>query len=303
MLRFMGIDGGGSNLRVIIVDENMNHLALVGANTANPSIIGFDESKALVQNAMREALSEANVHTVDAVGIGIAGATVYRSRDWLLELVGAVLADTYIVPSSDDEIALVGAIGERQGILVLAGTGSIAYGINALGENLQVGGWGYLLGDVGSGYWLGLQALQLLIQAEDDPAKKESAIIDKLKQYPDLRERHAIIRWLYHERDRSVAKVATLAQIVFDAAQEGDTQALSIVEEGAAALVASVDILKRRLQIPDARIAFGGSLLNNDTLLCRKVMNGLNMSERPVALYEPVIGAALLAKLDFENRR
>lgn len=301
MQYFMGIDGGGSNLRVVIVDAAMNPIALLRGGTANPNIIGFDALKILLEKTIIDTLTAAKLERVDAVAIGIAGAPASRSGDWLQETMRGILPKTHIVASSDDEIALVGGLGEREGILILAGTGSIAFGRNTRGESLQVGGWGYMLGDGGSGYWLGLRALTLLIQVEDNPLGKASVMIDKLKQHPDLGSRHEIIHWLYHERERSVAKVATLARVVLEAAEEGDRKALSIIEEGAVFLVNWVLLLKRRLGMPDARIAFGGSLLSHDTLLCRRVMAALDILERPMAQYESVVGAALLAKLDFEE--
>jgi N-acetylglucosamine kinase-like BadF-type ATPase len=298
---FMGIDGGGSNLRVLIVDADMNQLALVRGATANPSIIGFDALKILLEKSIVGALSNAKLNRVDAVAIGIAGAPASRSAAWLRKTIANILPEIHIVVSSDDEIALVGALGERQGILILAGTGSIGYGRNAAGESLQVGGWGYILGDGGSGYFLGSQALQLLVQAEDDPFGEQSAMIDKLRQEPHFANRNSLITWLYSERDSTVARVATLAEVVLEAAAEGDVEALSIIEEGAAFLANWVQLLKRRLKMPTARIAFAGSLLSHDTLLCRQLMANLEILERPVAQYEPVFGAGLLAKLDFEK--
>jgi N-acetylglucosamine kinase-like BadF-type ATPase len=298
---FMGIDGGGSNLRVLIVDADMNQLALVRGATANPSIIGFDALKILLEKTIAEALADAKLNRMDALAIGIAGAPASRSAAWLRKTIANILPETQIVVSSDDEIALVGALGERQGILILAGTGSIGYGRNAAGESLRVGGWGYILGDGGSGYCLGSQALQLLAQADDNPFGEQSAIIAKLRQEPHFANRNSIIAWLYSERETVVARVATLAEVVLEAAAEGDSEALSMIEEGAAFLENWVELLKRRLKMPTARIAFAGSLLSHDTLLCRKLMADLEILERPVAQYEPVFGAALLAKLDFEK--
>lgn len=303
MQRFMGIDGGGSNLRVVIVDESMNQLALVRSTTANPNIIGYDVSKTLIQNTLRQALQKLKIETVDAVGIGIAGAPATRSRDWLETVVREVLPDTHIVASADDEIALVGTFAQREGILILAGTGSIAYGINREGERLQLGGWGYMLGDEGSGYWLGLQALHLLTQYLDKPSKSSSSIVDKLLLVPELSKRDTLIRWLYQDRDASVAKVARLAHYVLEAAEEGDVQAVSIVKSGAAYLLQLVETIRQRLRMPEAHIALAGSLLTNDTMLSRELMAALLMSQRPVPLYEAVVGAALLAKLDFEEHK
>src|SRR6185295_15071152 len=107
---------------------------------------------------------------LSGAGVGIAGASVIHSEDWLREVFSTIMPGVPFVPSSDLEIALVGALGERRGVLVLAGTGSAGFGINLAGQSLQVGGWGYLLGDEGSSYWIGMQALQMLTRLADGRA-------------------------------------------------------------------------------------------------------------------------------------
>ena len=125
MTLYMGIDGGGSNLRVVIVDEQMQILVTVQRGTANPRIIGQEQSALLIQDAMREALAQVT-EPVRGVGIGIAGASAVYARDWLHEVIHAVLPDVHVAAGSDYEIALVGANSAREGILLLAGTGSVA---------------------------------------------------------------------------------------------------------------------------------------------------------------------------------
>ena len=157
MTYYMGIDGGGSTVRVVIVTPDLTICGQSEGPTVNPGVVGSENAANTIRQAMRTALKSANLTAdqIAAVGIGVAGAAAYHSADWLRAVVGAVTPQARIVPSADFEIALVGALGQREGVLVLAGTGSLAYGVNAAGETALVGGWGYLLDDAGSGYWIG----------------------------------------------------------------------------------------------------------------------------------------------------
>lgn len=126
--------------------------------------------------------------------------------------------------------------------------------------------------------------------------------MEKLQQNPEFATRDSMIAWLYSEKETSVARIASLARVILDTAEEGDAQAVSIVKSGAAHLVKLVEVLKKRLRMPNARIALGGSLLTNDTMLSREVMAALLIAERPKPLYEPVVGAALLARLNYDGK-
>jgi len=168
----MGIDGGGSRLRVAVLARDLTILGESQGPTASPVVAGPDAAAETIRAGMRAALAAAGVRPqqIAAVGIGIAGALPRYSEGWLREVVAAVLPGAVVVPSIDYEIALVGALGERRGVLVLSGTGSLAYGVNAAGESALVGAWGYLIDDGGSGYWFGQQALQALARAADGRA-------------------------------------------------------------------------------------------------------------------------------------
>ena len=149
---FLGIDGGGSGLRVAIADDRLGSLVTVAESSANPNLIGHDAAQALIRRSISAALEQAGLHPSDinAAAIGVAGASSAHSREWLMETLAPALPDCLLVPSSDLEIALVGALAQRCGILLLAGTGSAVYGVAPSGQRLQIGGWGHLLGDEGS---------------------------------------------------------------------------------------------------------------------------------------------------------
>lgn len=291
----IGIDGGGTNLRVIVVQPDLTVVGQAHAGTANPSVIGRDASADLIQNTIHAAVQNANLapSEISAVGIGVAGAPREFCYDWLHDTVYGALPDTLIVPSSDHEIALVGSLGKREGVLILAGTGSVGYGVNAAGESALVGGWGYLLGDEGSGYLLGMDALRALMKSWDGRLP-ETTLTDAILTALNLLDIWGIVHWLYGDTIRT-PEVAKLSRIVLEHATNGDKVAQAIVQTGVEGLADHVDTIKRRLAMQEAEIAFAGGILTSDNLLSRQLCTRLGLSDIPQPRYTPVIGAALLA--------
>ncbi len=296
----MGIDGGGSSLRVAIVDAALNVLAEARGETVNPSVVGQEVAAQRVQAAIHEALARAGcaAQALAAVGAGIAGAAPEHSAEWLRAMLSAALPDVPQALASDVEIALVGAHGARLGILVLSGTGSCAYGVNAAGESLLVGGWGYLLGDEGSGYWIGRQALKCVTQIADQRRQDEASRAFKAQvlDFLEIRTPRQMIQWVYRE-GAPAPRVATLAPLVLALAQEGNAHAQRIVTQGALRLVDHVQQLRTQLAV-DGPIAFAGGLLDKSGYYRQMLADYLQI-DVPTTRYPPVIGAALLARLTY----
>ncbi|MFN8373620.1 MAG: BadF/BadG/BcrA/BcrD ATPase family protein [Anaerolineae bacterium] len=301
---FMGIDGGGSALRVVLADEQMQVLTQSERGTANPSSIGKEAAANLLHTTIDETLRKADktADDVTAAAFGVAGTA--RLQTWIQEVGQGILPNSFIVPSTDFEIALVGARGERFGVLILAGTGSVAFGVNVKGDSVQVGGWGYLLGDEGSGYWMGMEALKALTRSFDkcprDDMEAASILPQRLMKTLKLSKADEIISWVYGQP--RTAEVARLAELVLSEAEDGDIFARYIVHRAVRALETLVTTVRQRLKAHELPAAFAGGLLTNDNLLSRLLANRLGMTTIPQPLYPPVIGAALLAKLRYETR-
>lgn len=299
---FMGIDGGGSGLRVILADAD---LALYGESrgpTANPSLVGRGCAAERIQEAMRAALGAVPPAHVDAVGIGISGAAASHAMEWLIEVVRSILPQALVVPSADYEIALVGALGRREGILILAGTGSLVYGINEAGESVLLGGWGYLLGDEGSGYWLGREGLRAVIAAEEGlspPTSLHGALLGALG-VATLRD---LIPRLYGEAENPVRTIAGLAPLVLAAAQGGDAVSCAIASDGAKRLSQIVLEAMRRLGMTSPQIAFSGGVLSEPNPLSETLQRLLGLEAFPRPLYPPSMGAILLARDAFRREK
>lgn len=298
MTYYIGVDGGGSNLRVVAVDETLRIIAEASHDTANPNVIGHAEAARRIRSCVQQVTQAIPMGDVAGWGIGVAGASVRHSEAWLRDTAQAALPHVPVVPSSDHEIALVGALGKREGILLLAGTGSVVFGVNAAGASVQVGGWGYLLGDEGGGYWIGLQALRAITRAVDSgqTCSLTQPILNALR----IPDGQALIPALYRGDEPPTRIIAQLAPQVLRAAEAGDSFAQQIVADAAEALVALVQTARERLVSPRAEIAFAGGLLTSENALSRRVVAQLDLPALPSALYTPVVGAALLAKLTIE---
>lgn len=295
MRYWMGIDGGGTSLRVVIVDDDMQLQLQRHGGPANPSSIGHDNARQHIQHMVQQALTESGLSSIAGVGIGVAGASNEYAAEWLVGCLRPILPTSQIVPSSDMEIALVGGRGRLDGILLLSGTGSVALGINAAGQRLRVGGWGYLLGDEGSGYWLGKRALQVCTRWADAYTPESRPFSQLLLQHLGLQNPLDLINWRYQHAGQK--EVAALARFVLEQAEARDATALAIVAEAAQQLTHMAQHLMQQLGLSKQTIVFAGSLLTNDTRLSRDVIQQLGLTKRPESSFPPVIGAALLAKL------
>lgn len=290
----MGIDGGGSNLRVVVATSDLRVVGESHAGTVNPSVIGRETAAGLIRRQMQAAIENARLQPADiqAVCIGVAGASAEHSADWLGQVVGPIIPNAKIRPSADQEIALMGAHGKREGILILAGTGSVAYGVNPVGQAAVVGGWGYLLGDEGGGYWLGLSALKAISQASERRAAK-TTLTEIVLHELNLEKPRDLIRWLYAQSRN--AEIAQLAPLVIEQAEVGDRIASGLIAEAIQHLIGHVTALRETLNFPDAPIAFAGGLLTHPNVLSSGLCRHLHLPAIPVPRYAPVIGAVLLA--------
>lgn len=289
---WLGIDGGGSNLRVVVVDDAMQIVASATGESVNPNSVGRDIAAQRIRAGIASAIDGLQI---SGVGIGVAGASARHSADWLMDVVRTVLPDVPVFPSSDEEIALVGARGALNGVVLIAGTGSAAYGIHPSGETFRAGGWGYLLGDEGSGYWIGLQAAKALTLHADQRLDAKTNLPELVMTAAEITSADEMIRWVYG--DFKPSKIATLARIVLEAASAGDAYAIEICQLAAKHLAELVRHVQHQLNLSTEHIVFAGGLLSEENPVSVQVLNDLGLTQFPITRYPPVIGAALLAKL------
>ena len=292
----LGIDGGGSTLRIGIYGESLKCIYLLElSETANPNVLGFSQAEELLKSTLQKTIDEAGIapSTVHFVGAGMAGAA--QNPDWLSAILNQSLPHAQITVAPDYEIALIGAHGERYGVLVLSGTGSAAFGINSSGESAHSGGWGYLLGDGGSGYWLGLEMLKSATRVADG-CMEETSLYQQTLTHLKISALEELISWIYNP-DRNNREISQMAPLVLACAAAGDLEAYRIVEDGAEHLYQLYLNVVKRLDFANPPVMFAGGLLSSDTLLRRLLMQKIGIEKVPVPKFSPVEGAALMVNL------
>lgn len=252
------VDGGGTKTLAIVLDRDGTEL---GRATAGPSNYVAGEAERVIVNvsaAVEAALESAGVFpALGSLWVGLAGI----DRSGAREAIAARLAHlAATVRLTNDAQLLFGAFPDEVGIVLIAGTGSIALGQDRHGKTARAGGWGYLIGDEGSGYDLGRRGIRAAAKAADGRGLQTS-LLPALLAHWGLEEPMQIVDAVYRERDRAV--IAGCAGLVFDAADAWDPVASRLVQSGAAELASAVGAVEQALDFENGAvpIVLAGSLL------------------------------------------
>jgi glucosamine kinase len=268
---FAGVDGGGSKTRLILATETGEEIASVEGPKSAMKPGGAKDSGVVIADLMKEALSIAGaleIPTMLYAGFAGVGREEER-RDLENELNNLGVAEEVVV-DTDASIALVDAFGTGPGIIVIAGTGSVAYGRANDGTRVRCGGWGAVFGDEGSGAWIGKRALGVVAAAADG-REGPTALTGSILTAAEVRSPEELIPWAIAATTTSLAR---LAPVVMATAIAGDPRAIALVSLAAEELVVHVRALALRL-FGDERaaipVAFSGGLLQKGTLLRKKL--------------------------------
>jgi glucosamine kinase len=288
-----GVDGGGTNARAVILDDEGCEVA----RATGPGAVASPQDPAAAADAVasviRTAAGEAGVNLpLAALWAGLAGAGREPARSSVEDALRTTGVAQTVGVGTDVEAALYSALGEGVGILLLAGTGSVALGRSEDGEETRVGGWGERLGDEGSGFWIGLEALRRVARAADGRGE-ETELAALVMNQSGIGDPSELIGWL---ETASKAEVGALAPIVLRAEGSGDRVASSIVTEAVAALAQHVFVVHRRAGPWSGApcLALWGGLVAPDGPLRERLLAALDPLDVEVVDTEvdPALGAA-----------
>jgi glucosamine kinase len=252
-------------------------------------------SAATIAEVVRRALAELGKLSGDVLVVGAAGAGRDPERDELRKALRAENLADKVVVTTDIEIALAGAFAEGPGMVVSAGTGSISVGRDRHGRRSRVGGYGWQMGDEGSGYAIGRAALGAVSRAHDGRSPR-TALTDRVLSASRSPDFDALVRWA---AGASPAEIAALAPPVLEIAATGDPLAQGIADYAARELSQLAICLLPVMDVePPLGVALTGGLLSGNGPLRRSVLQrlseepGLRTVEDPV---DAVLGALRLA--------
>jgi glucosamine kinase len=271
----VGIDGGGSKTRAILADERGETLIeAVGAGSAvKPG--AAEQSAGIIAGVVRDALESAErTDTPRVLCVGVAGVGRESERQALWEALTTHALAEEVVVQSDFEIALEDAFGDGAGVLLIAGTGSSAFGRGPAGNTGRCGGWGPVVGDEGGGAWIGRRALSVVAAAADG-REPETALTGAVLTATESAEATALIHWA---AAATPATLASLAPVVMTVADAGDLRANAIVSMAVEELALHVRALARQL-FTDERasvpVALSGGLLRRGGPLRKRLEHRL----------------------------
>lgn len=295
---FLGIDGGGSKTRCIVGDED-SELGSGISGSSKVQRVGEACARDSLSAAIHEACAQAGVspRKIIRTCAGITGAArpeiAGLMQDLLISIVGGEIE---IV--GDVEVAFEDAFGGGPGVIVIAGTGSIAYGRGASGETARAGGWGYPVSDQGSGYWIGVEAVAAALRAKDrgeDPAFLKE-VIRKLgaKDFDDL-----IVRMNTHP----APDFATLFPLVLSAGEGGDAMTAEVLRGAGKELARLAEsVIVRLFSKRPASVATHGGVFLNGTMVKKVFEQELqHLCRNATALHrtiDPARGALQRARRD-----
>ncbi len=257
---FLGIDGGGTKTTFLLGDEN-NLLASATVSGSNIVRLGENEVRSALQQGLRDVCREAAIKPaqIDFTCAGIAGADREETRKQLANIL-ATLALAQVEVVGDMVIAHRAALGDAPGIVVVAGTGSIAYGRHASGRSARAGGWGYTISDKGSGHWIGVQAVAAVTQALDSGS--DTKLSDHILQQWGVRSYDDLI---CRANTYPLPDFAGLLPVVLASAEAGDSYAHDVLARAGVELAGLAEVVFRRLWKPgdEVEVALTGGVFQN----------------------------------------
>jgi N-acetylglucosamine kinase-like BadF-type ATPase len=303
---YLGVDGGGSKTRFLLIDADGNVLASHTEGPAYHIEIGFPALEAMLAQGIEQTLQRARLAVAD-ISFAFLGLPAYGEDRSVLAALDA--APAAALPreryrcDNDMVCGWAGALAGADGINVVAGTGSIAYGEYA-GRCARAGGWGELFGDEGSAHWLAREGLRLFSRMSDGRAPR-GPLYARVRSHLSLENDLDVCAAIYGKSLAQRSRLAQLSQLVAEAADSGDEAARALFAQGATELAELVDAVRTQLAVPaeaELAVSYSGGLFQLHELVRTPLEAALGRRSRRGRRYRvlaarlpPDAGAALLA--------
>lgn len=267
----LAVDAGGTWCRAALCSREGQMLGFAQGGSCNFHSIGIEKATSTLAMVLSSLINKQTLQVSCAV-FALAGLDTKRDRNVLTSIVHNALSAAHITANriyldNDAMLTLKGSVGLNNGVIIAAGTGSIACGIAQGGQEVRVGGWGYRAGDEGSGYSIGKAAVTHILRAYDGrerPSGISTAVLSKMS-FVDEDE---LVNWVYSP-EYSVQQIAALASVIVRLAEEGDQQAMKIIKNVGQELEEMVLTAVGKLGLFDVpfKLVMSGGILQNPIIL------------------------------------
>ena len=302
---FLGVDGGGTKTTFTLINENGEVVHSITKGTCHFNQIGFEGLEILLKIGLNDMIAEANIskEEIKHSFLGLAGyGKVQEAKPKIEAAAKAAFKGLEYTVDSDIRVAIAGALSGKDGINVIAGTGSIGLSIN--GEKInRCGGWGPSVGDEGSAFWIGKKSIQVFSK-ECDGRLEKGALYDVFMKELNLDDENQIITFLNEVIKNDRGEIAKLARFCSIAALDGDKNAINIFKEAGEELAEIIKVLIRNFDKNEVVLVYytGGVFISEELILnpIRTALMKYNIKLIPPVL-SPHLGACLLAYIKSGN--
>lgn len=297
-MKYICVDAGGTKTRFVLYSEDGKALDQEVLPSCHFMKVGYQGMTEILHQGYKALKERSSLSENELIlSLGLAGyGREEKIRRSIEESLGETFRNQRYVLHNDIETAMEGAFSGRDGIMLIAGTGSIAF-CRHQGKMRRSGGWGYLFGDEGSAYWLGRKMLEVFSKEEDGRLEK-SLLYDLVMEHLELQHGHDLITYVRETLGNRREDIAKLALILYKAASAGDKRALALYDEAAKELAALV-IAAGRETPGDLDVAYFGGVFEAKELILvplRAYLPERFSLKKPEG--SPEYGAYLLAKED-----
>lgn len=294
----LGIDGGGSKTRALVADRAGTVLGEGLATSSNYHSVGFEQATLALKSAINDALAQAGASSSDVAaacfglaGVGRHAAERAQFEDWIAA--EGIAPKSSIVNDAELVFAAIADVG--WGVAVICGTGSVCIGRGPNGESARSGGWGYLVGDEGSGFNIAVRAIRLATQTVDGRANADGLFRAAL-DYWNVDGADEMVAKVYNS-DTTVGDIADFSRHVLALAERGDRHAHRLLTDAARALGHMIEAVIDKLGLVRPPVAFGGGLLCSSQVLRQTVVDRVSRELGEIRLADnPALGAIALAR-------
>lgn len=303
---FLGVDGGGTKTTFTLINEIGEIVYSTTKGTCHFNQIGFKKLEILLREGLNEIVYQANIkeEEIKHSFLGLAGyGKVEEAKPKIENAVKKAFDKLAYTVDSDIRVAIAGALRGRDGINIIAGTGSIGLSINGDKVN-RCGGWGASIGDEGSAFWIGKKAIQAFSK-ECDGRLRKGALYDMFIKELKLEDENKIITFLNDEIKNDRGEIAKLAYLCSLAALKGDENAINIFKEAGEELAEIAKVLLRNFsKDEEVLLSYTGGVFKSGELVLQPIRDALiqyNVKLIAPAL-PPHLGACLLAYIKSGSR-
>lgn len=293
----LGIDGGGTKTTAYAGDVEGNVIGKLAADSSNYHIIGLSNLKNLFLSILENMCStyKLDKNELEIISLGLAGAGGEDDKKLIYDCLISTELNCKFIIRTDAEIALMAGILKLEGIVLISGTGSIAYGINNNGDVIRAGGLGHIIGDEGSGYYIAREGLRRgfrSIENMDIP----SILLEEILKSLNFTNINQLKRYVYSQ-DTTKKQIAELAVVVANCAANKDELANKILLDAGKALLELVQsVINRGFNSNEkVEVVLYGSILKNIAAIREYIISGLRgKASVVISDREPAYGAVLI---------